>query len=110
MKINCLSCGHNIDLDEAYADHYEGEVKCFGCDARLEIRTDQSAVRDVRLVGSPVDESARAESGRSQTTAGAGMKSGKTGSYRARSAAKQAATALNESDTQRAAPANNRAA
>lgn len=61
MKINCLSCGHNIDLDDAYAQHYEGEVKCFGCAATLELRTEQGSVRYVRLAGShaglPVEES-----------------------------------------------------
>lgn len=31
MKINCLSCGFKVDLDEdAYAD-YEGQVKCYTC-------------------------------------------------------------------------------
>jgi len=49
MKINCLSCGHNVELDEAYADHYEGGIKCFGCGAMLEILTDQGALRFVRL-------------------------------------------------------------
>ena len=109
MKINCLSCGHNIDLDDAYADRYEGEIKCFGCNARLEIRTEQSALRCVRLVGSPAGESTRAEVGRNETTAGAGVKSGKTSAYKARGAAKQAATPLSESALQHA-PANNRAA
>jgi hypothetical protein len=109
MKINCLSCGHNIDLDDAYADHYEGEIKCFGCNARLEIRTEQSALRCVRLVGSPAGGSTGAEVGRSETTADAGVKSGKTRAYKARGAAKQAATPLSESDLQHA-PANNRAA
>jgi hypothetical protein len=51
MKINCLSCGHNIDLDEAYGDHYEGEIKCFGCGATLELCTEHNAIRYVRLRG-----------------------------------------------------------
>ncbi len=50
MKINCLSCGHNIELDEAYAENYEGEVKCFGCGAILELRTEQHNIRHVQLV------------------------------------------------------------
>ncbi len=50
MKVNCLSCGHNVELDEAYGDGYEGEIKCFGCGARLEIRTEQNALRSVRLL------------------------------------------------------------
>lgn len=44
MKINCLSCGHKIDLDEAY-DHFEGLVKCFVCGALLEIRTEVGSLK-----------------------------------------------------------------
>lgn len=58
MKVNCLSCGHNVELDEAYDDGYEGEIKCFGCGARLEIRTEQSALRWVRLLGQAPAEGA----------------------------------------------------
>jgi hypothetical protein len=49
MKINCLSCGHNVDLDESYEDHYEGAIKCYGCDATLEIKTEQGNLRGVYL-------------------------------------------------------------
>ena len=49
MKINCLSCGHNVDLDEAYTDNYEGAIKCYSCDATLEIKTEQGSVRGVHL-------------------------------------------------------------
>jgi DNA-directed RNA polymerase subunit RPC12/RpoP len=49
MKINCLTCGHNIDLDDAYSENYEGEIKCYGCGATLEIKTEQNAIRAVRL-------------------------------------------------------------
>jgi len=56
MKINCLSCGHNIDLDDAYGDHYEGQVKCFGCEARLEIHTEHGAIRYVHLLNMPPQE------------------------------------------------------
>lgn len=34
MKINCLSCGHKVELDDAY-DDFEGLVKCFACTALL---------------------------------------------------------------------------
>ncbi|MGA7871205.1 MAG: hypothetical protein WCA22_09930 [Candidatus Binatus sp.] len=51
MKINCLSCGHNVDLDEAYAENYEGAVKCYGCDAMLAIKTEQGSLRVVQLCG-----------------------------------------------------------
>lgn len=49
MKINCLSCGHNVDLDDAYAENYEGAIKCFGCNATLEIKTEHSSLHRVNL-------------------------------------------------------------
>ena len=62
MKVNCLSCGHNVDLDEAYAENYEGAVKCFGCDAMLAIKTEQGSLRVVQLCG-PRSNSRRAVEG-----------------------------------------------
>jgi len=50
MKLNCLSCGHKVDLDDAY-DDYEGQVKCFVCSAILEIRTEEGNVKSLRLLG-----------------------------------------------------------
>ena len=49
MKINCLSCGHTIDLDETYSD-YEGQVKCYACSALLEIKLEESLVKSVKFL------------------------------------------------------------
>jgi transcription elongation factor Elf1 len=49
MKINCISCGHKVDLDDAY-DDYEGQVKCFACGTLLEIRTEQGNIKSVVIV------------------------------------------------------------
>ena len=49
MKINCLSCGHTIDLDETYSD-YEGPVKCVVCSSILEIRTEEGNIKSVKFV------------------------------------------------------------
>jgi len=49
MKINCLSCGHTIDLDDAYSD-YEGQVKCYTCSALLEIKLEDSSVKSVKFI------------------------------------------------------------
>jgi hypothetical protein len=49
MRINCLSCGHKVDLDDAY-DDYEGPVKCVACRAILEIRTEQGSIKGVKQV------------------------------------------------------------
>ena len=49
MKINCLSCGHTVVLDDAY-DNYEGQVKCFACGAILAIKTEEANVKTVEFV------------------------------------------------------------
>ncbi|MBZ5553935.1 MAG: hypothetical protein LAO21_14540 [Acidobacteriia bacterium] len=48
MRINCLSCGHMVDLEDDY-DDYEGEVKCFVCSTTLEVRTEEGRIKNVRL-------------------------------------------------------------
>jgi len=48
MKINCLSCGHTIDLDDAYSD-YEGQIKCYTCNALLEVKLSDSLIKSVKL-------------------------------------------------------------
>jgi hypothetical protein len=49
MKINCLNCGHTVNLDEAYAD-YEGDIRCFVCGSLLEVRIENEMVKAVRLL------------------------------------------------------------
>ncbi len=53
MKINCLCCGHKVDLDRVY-DDYEGFVKCL-CGTMLEIKTEDGMLKKVKLstVASP---------------------------------------------------------
>ena len=48
MKLNCLSCGHSVDLHHDY-DDYDGEVKCFVCDAMLTIHTENGYIKHVTL-------------------------------------------------------------
>lgn len=52
MKINCTSCGHNADIGDNYAD-YEGQVRCWVCNAILEIRTEEGQIKMVRLASAP---------------------------------------------------------
>ncbi len=47
MKINCLACGHSIDIGDAY-DDYCGCVRCFVCQSLLEIKTDQGNIKSVK--------------------------------------------------------------
>ena len=50
MKLNCLSCGHTLDLHDAY-DDYQGQVKCFICGALLDVLTHDGQVKSVRMSG-----------------------------------------------------------
>ena len=47
MKINCLSCGFKVDLDDTY-DDFEGPVKCL-CGALLEIRIEEGLLKGIKL-------------------------------------------------------------
>ncbi len=49
MKINCLSCGHNINLEDATYGEYEGAIKCFACEAILEIKLVEERVKSLRI-------------------------------------------------------------
>jgi hypothetical protein len=51
MKVNCLSCGHKVDLDEVY-DDYNGQIKCFACRALLEIKTHLGQLKTINIVNS----------------------------------------------------------
>jgi len=53
MRINCLSCGHKVDLDDAY-DDYEGQVKCWACSAMLDIKAEGGKLRVARLANPSV--------------------------------------------------------
>ena len=47
MRINCLSCGHKVELDDVY-DDYEGQVRCL-CRALLEIKTQEGRLKSLRM-------------------------------------------------------------
>jgi hypothetical protein len=59
MKINCLSCGHSIYLDDAY-DDFEGPVKCYVCSALIEIKTVEGQLKAIRLATMPRQSAAPA--------------------------------------------------
>ncbi len=49
MKINCLSCGFKVDLDDVY-DDYQGLIRCLTCTAMLEIKTEEGQLKSVRWI------------------------------------------------------------
>jgi len=52
MKINCVSCGHSIELDEAY-DDFEGLVKCYVCSGLLALTISDGKIRSVKVAELP---------------------------------------------------------
>jgi DNA-directed RNA polymerase subunit N (RpoN/RPB10) len=55
MKLNCLSCGHTVNLDDAYGE-YNGDIKCFVCGSTLHVVIEHEHVKSVKLaaaVGEP---------------------------------------------------------
>lgn len=47
MKINCILCGHNFDLNDTY-DDYEGEVKCWVCGGVLDIKVQEGKLKSLK--------------------------------------------------------------
>lgn len=56
MKINCIFCGHNFDLNDAY-DDYEGEVKCWICGGILDIKVQEGKLKSLKYARTPLPAS-----------------------------------------------------
>lgn len=50
IRLNCLACGHSMDLGDAYED-YAGEVKCWGCQAVLEVTLQEGKLKAMKRGG-----------------------------------------------------------
>ena len=48
MKINCLSCGFKVELDDTYED-YTGQISCYVCNAIMEIETEDGKIKSVTM-------------------------------------------------------------
>lgn len=57
MKINCLSCGFKIELDNSY-ENYDGAVRCHICKTLLVIRTEDGCVKKVLFSSGKAAETA----------------------------------------------------
>ena len=53
IKLSCLSCGHAFTLSDAYED-YSGEVRCWGCQAVMEVSLTEGKLRTMKPAGSGV--------------------------------------------------------
>lgn len=49
MKVNCLGCGHMVDIFDSY-DDYSGVIRCNICGALMDIASKEGALQSVRLI------------------------------------------------------------
>jgi DNA-directed RNA polymerase subunit N (RpoN/RPB10) len=68
MRIACVVCGKEVNLDHAIFQNYQGPVKCFSCGTMMEVKTARGTLDNVALQG------------------GGGVHTGKTGSISASAA------------------------
>jgi len=54
MQIICLSCGHKVELGDAY-DDFAGPVKCVTCGMLLKIKTQEGNLRSMACAQEPVE-------------------------------------------------------
>ena len=52
MTINCLYCGHKVEIGEAY-DDYDGQLKCWVCGTLLAIKTTGGKINSMRVATAP---------------------------------------------------------
>jgi ribosomal protein S27E len=52
MKVDCISCEGEVNLDHSVFEEYEGSVKCFSCGAMLEIRTSKGVLGSIKALDS----------------------------------------------------------
>jgi hypothetical protein len=53
MKLACIACGREVNLDHEVFQNYEGPVKCFFCGTMMEMKTTQGIVDNVVLLDGP---------------------------------------------------------
>jgi len=51
MKVKCVSCGHELNLDHWVFDDYKGPVKCFSCSRMMEVKTVKGIVDSINSLG-----------------------------------------------------------
>lgn len=47
MRVNCISCGEELNLDHGIFEDHSGPVKCFSCSAMMEVKTNGGEVYSI---------------------------------------------------------------
>ena len=50
LKLNCISCGHSVSLDENVYVDYEGPIKCNACSAILRVKMEDGKLKMMDFV------------------------------------------------------------
>jgi hypothetical protein len=52
MNIRCISCGHNLLLDNSY-DDFSGLLRCYVCDGLMEIKIADGQLQGLNMAQLP---------------------------------------------------------
>jgi len=44
MKVRCVFCGYEINLDHKVFDDYSGSIRCYCCGAMMKVKTAQGLI------------------------------------------------------------------
>jgi hypothetical protein len=50
MRVDCISCGYEVNLDHKVFDDYSGPIKCYCCGAMMEMRTVQGVMHSLMSI------------------------------------------------------------
>lgn len=50
LKLNCISCGHSVSLDENVYVDYDGPIKCNACSAILSVKMEDGKLKSMEFV------------------------------------------------------------
>lgn len=59
VKMQCLSCEREINLDHSVFDDYRGSVKCFSCKAMMYVQTEKGALDSATLLETGLEPPSR---------------------------------------------------
>jgi ribosomal protein S27E len=51
MRVKCISCGNELNLDHGIFEDYSRPVKCFSCSAMMEVKSTGGEVYSVNPPG-----------------------------------------------------------
>jgi ribosomal protein S27E len=53
MRVKCLSCGNELNLDHWVFEDYSGPVKCFSCSAMMDVQSTGGEIYEKLTLNAP---------------------------------------------------------